>query len=56
MGTLSIIPMPAANPSRNKDNIPGTMPKPLALLALRRYVAPRKDGMLEKGPLACDVS
>lgn len=56
MGALGIIPMQAANPSSSKDNITGTMPKPLVLPALRCYAGPRKDGMLEKGPLAWDVA
>lgn len=49
MGALSIIPMPAANPSRSKDNITGTMPKPLALLALRHYAPSPQRWDVRKG-------
>lgn len=49
MGALSIIPMPAANPSSSKDNITGTMPKPLALLALRRYARSPQRWDVRKG-------
>lgn len=55
MGALSIIPMQAANPSSSKDNITGTMPKPHAA-GSKMLCGPRKDGMLEKGPLAWDVA
>lgn len=55
MGALSIIPMQAANPSSSKDNITGTMPKPRAA-GSKMLCGPRKDGMLEKGPLAWDVA